>query len=82
MDRHITDTGVGGCSSGLNQTGRLNKPSYFSAMKFTGEVHGQDGANVALVDGSAHQVTLLKLKEILRLGDDAGDDIHFLKTQW
>jgi len=83
MDRHITDTGVGGCSSTLNQTARLNKdPSYFSAMKFTGEVHGLDGANIGLIDGSAHQVTLAKLKEILRLGDDAGGDIHMLKTQW
>ena len=82
MDRHIIDNGYGGCSSQLSTAARLNKPSYFATMKYTGEVHGQDGGNVALVDGSAHQVTLPKLKQIMILGDDAGDDIHIMKTDW
>lgn len=82
MDRHITDNGYGDCSSRINTAARLNKTSYFSHLKFTGEVHGQDGCNIALVDGSAHQVTLAKLKEVLRLGDDAGDDIHVQKPQF
>jgi prepilin-type N-terminal cleavage/methylation domain-containing protein len=82
MDRHITDNGYGGCSSGLSTAAQLNKPSYFASMHFTGEVHGQDGGNIALVDGSAHQVKLPQLKEVLRLGDDAGDDIHIMKCDW
>jgi prepilin-type N-terminal cleavage/methylation domain-containing protein len=82
MDRHITDDGYGGCSSGLSTAARLNKPSYFASMRFTGEVHGQDGGNIALIDGSAHQVKLPDLKKVLRLGDDAGDDIHVMKSDW
>ena len=82
MDRHITDNGYGGCSSGLSTAAQLNKPSYFASMRFTGEVHGQDGGNIALIDGSAHQVKLPQLKEILRLGDDAGDDIHIMRADW
>ena len=82
MDRHITDNGYGGCSSGLSTAAQLNKPSYFASMRFTGEVHGQDGGNIALIDGSAHQVKLPQLKEVLRLGDDAGDDIHIMKADW
>jgi prepilin-type N-terminal cleavage/methylation domain-containing protein len=77
MDRHIVHNGIGGCSSQLNKAAQLRKPD-FPTLKFTGEVHGLDGANISLVDGSAHQVTLPKLKEILRLGDDAGPDIHVL----
>lgn len=79
MDRHVIHGGYGGCSSGINTAGRLQKDSggafQFANLKFTGEVHGQDGGNVALVDGSAHQVTLRELKKILALGDDVGD-IH------
>jgi hypothetical protein len=82
MDRHVIDNGYGGCSSGLSTAARLNKDSYFASMKFTGEVHGQDGGNIALVDGSAHQVKLPDLKRILRLGDDAGGDIHIMKADW
>ena len=79
MDRHMTHGGYGGCSSGINTAGRLQKNTggayQFDNLKLTGEVHGADGANVALVDGSAHQVTLRELKKILSLGDDVGD-IH------
>jgi len=82
VDRHITERGYGGCSSQLNTAAQFNKDSYFDHMKFTGEVHGQDGANIALVDGSAHQVTLSQLKQVMRLGDDAGGDIHVLKPQF
>jgi len=82
VDRHITERGYGGCSSGLSTAAQFYKPDHFAHMKFTGEVHGQDGANIALVDGSAHQVTLLKLKDVMRLGDDAGDDIHVMKPQF
>lgn len=79
MDRHIKWKGIGGCSSGINTAAQLEKtPTYFGHLVFKGDVHGQDGGNVALVDGSAHQVTLPKLKEILRLGDDAGADIHVM----
>jgi hypothetical protein len=35
-----------------------------------------------LVDGSAHQVKLPQLKEVLRLADDAGDDIHVMRCDW
>jgi len=73
----------GGCSSGLNTAARLVKGANndFPNLKFTGAVHGQDGSNVTLVDGSAHQVTLRELKRILALGDDVGD-IHAMFTDW
>src|SRR5258705_8727041 len=65
VDRHLTDTGIGGCSSGIQTAHNLNKPNYFPTLQFTGEVHGKDGANIALVDGSAHQVGLNQLKSVL-----------------
>jgi prepilin-type N-terminal cleavage/methylation domain-containing protein len=85
MDRHVTVGGYGGCSSQLATAAQLQKDvggQYnFGNLKFTGEVHGTDGANVALVDGSAHQVTLRDLKKILALGDDVGD-IHVMVATW
>ena len=81
VDRHLVDTGIGPCSSGILTAHNLNKPGYFPTLKFTGEVHGQDGANIALVDGSAHQVGLNQLKQVLILGDDVGD-IHIMKGAW
>jgi prepilin-type N-terminal cleavage/methylation domain-containing protein len=81
MDRNITYGGYGGCSSGLSTAAQLRKddggPYMFGNLKFTGEVHGQDGGNIALVDGSAHQVKLPELKKILALADDVGD-IHVM----
>jgi prepilin-type N-terminal cleavage/methylation domain-containing protein len=85
VDRHLTVGGFGGCSSELNTAAQLQKDVggqyQFGNLKFTGEVHGQDGANVALVDGSSHQVTLRDLKKILALGDDVGD-IHVMVADW
>jgi len=83
MDRHITYGGFGGCSSGLSTAAQLQKGGNldFPNLKFSGEVHGGDGGNVALVDGSAHQVTLRDLKRILALGDDVGD-IHAMVADW
>jgi len=82
-DRHFIDntTPRGGCSSGLNQTAYINKAGNFSATKFTGEVHGQDGGNISLLDGSVHQVALGRLKEFLQLADEAGD-LHVLTTDF
>jgi prepilin-type N-terminal cleavage/methylation domain-containing protein len=82
-DRHMIDatTPVGGCSSGLSQTSYINKAGYFATTKFSGEVHGQDGGNISLLDGSVHQVTLSRLKEFLQLADEAGD-LHVLSTDF
>ena len=81
MDRHVTYGGYGGCSSGLSTAAQLQKDVggqyMFGNLRFTGEVHGQDGGNIALVDGSAHQVKLPELKKILALADDVGD-IHVM----
>jgi len=81
MCRHITYVGTGNCSSQLNFAAQLRKTDYFQASRFTGEVHGQSGGNIALVDGSAHQVSLAGLKQVLILADDAGGDIHVLIAQ-
>jgi prepilin-type N-terminal cleavage/methylation domain-containing protein len=79
MCRNITYGNFGGCSSGLASAANLRKTSTppFSDLKFTGEVHGQDGCNVALIDGSSHQVTLDGLKKVLILGDNWAD-LHFM----
>jgi prepilin-type N-terminal cleavage/methylation domain-containing protein len=85
MDRNVTYGGYGGCSSGLSTAAQLQKDVggqyMFGNLRFTGEVHGQDGGNIALVDGSAHQVKLPELKKILALGDDIGD-IHCMVADW
>ena len=85
MDRHTTYGGFGGCSSQLNTAAQLQKDVggqyMFGNLRFTGEVHGQDGGNIALVDGSAHQVKLPELKKILALADDVGD-IHVMVADW
>jgi prepilin-type N-terminal cleavage/methylation domain-containing protein len=80
-DRHLVDAGIGGCSSGILTAARMQKPD-FPQLKFTGEVHGLDGANVALIDGSVHQVGLNQLKQLLVIGDQAGGDIHMMKATW
>jgi prepilin-type N-terminal cleavage/methylation domain-containing protein len=85
MDRNVTVGGYGGCSSQLATAAQLQKDVggqyMFGNLRFTGEVHGQDGGNIALVDGSAHQVKLPELKKILALADDVGD-IHVMVADW
>jgi len=82
-DRHYIDPAgiIGGCSSGLNQTAYINKNNNFAATKFSGAVHGQDGGNIGLLDGSVHQVTLGRLKEFLQIADEAGD-LHVLSADF
>jgi len=81
-DRHLVDNGIGTCSSGILTAAQMNKTTYFGHLKFTGEVHGQDGANVGMIDGSVHQVGLSQLKQLLVVGDNAGGDIHLMKGTW
>jgi prepilin-type N-terminal cleavage/methylation domain-containing protein len=79
-DRHITEAGIGGCSSGINAAAQMQRPNY-THLKYTGEVHGQAGGNVSVIDGSVHQTTLSQLKNLLIVGDELGD-LHFHKGEW
>jgi len=81
MDRHAANNGPAtACSSGLANLKKFSKPS-FTGVGWTNEVH-RSGGNVALLDGSAHQVTSNGLKDLLQLADDqAGNpngDVHFM----
>jgi prepilin-type N-terminal cleavage/methylation domain-containing protein len=84
MDRHINYGNFGGCSSQIATAANLGKNDNppFNNLKFTGEVHGQDGGNVALLDGSSHQVTLPGLKKILILGDNWADMHLMAAGEW
>jgi prepilin-type N-terminal cleavage/methylation domain-containing protein len=72
----------GGCSSGLSPVTSYDGGGNYANTKLSTVVHGTDGVNVSLLDGSAHQVTLRGLKLLLQLGDDAptagGGVVHFL----
>ena len=72
-----------GCSSGINNAGTFDGVGgTYPDTRWNNSVHGSGGGNVSLVDGSAHQVTLKGLKDLLRLGDDSpgngGGPVHFL----
>jgi prepilin-type N-terminal cleavage/methylation domain-containing protein len=72
-----------GCSAGIPAVYQYQGAGGSYPNTFlNGAVHGYDGANVSLLDGSAHQVTLRGMKVILQLGDDSptagGGTVHFL----
>jgi prepilin-type N-terminal cleavage/methylation domain-containing protein len=80
--RNAYTPGKGSCSSGLNPVTSYDGAGNYANTKLSTVVHGTDGVNVSLLDGSAHQVTLRGLKLLLQLGDDAptagGGVVHFL----
>jgi prepilin-type N-terminal cleavage/methylation domain-containing protein len=76
LDRHFNVTGRGGCSSGLNNVAQITL-STISQVGWTNDVHGVEGGNVALADGSVHQVTKAGFHQLLQQGDDNGS-LHFL----
>lgn len=81
MCRNVRPDVIGGtCSASIGNIASFNGP-LFSNVAWTNDVHGPTGGNVGLVDGSAHQVTLKGLKDLLILGDDivggsAGSGVH------
>lgn len=80
-DRHITEAGIGGCSAGIIRSAQMQRSSYYAHLRYTGEVHGQAGGNVSVIDGSVHQVTLGQLKNLLIVGDEVAD-LHMHKGTW
>jgi len=82
FDRHVSNNGLTGCSSGITPATAYNKP--FTTVGFTNDVHGVNKGNVALMDGSAHQVTTKGLHDLLFIGDDilggGGGVVHACAT--
>jgi len=65
-----TKTGPVGCSSGINGENYERTGGTFVNSSWSSAVHGLGAGNVALLDGSAHQVTTKGLRDLLVLGDD------------
>jgi prepilin-type N-terminal cleavage/methylation domain-containing protein len=80
-DRNFTPAGVGGCSSGIATAAQMQRSTYYAHVTFTGEVHGQAGVNVGLIDGSVHSVALGEFKRLLIVGDEVAD-LHMMKGSW
>src|SRR5688572_26315869 len=72
----------GGCSSGISPSTQFAKP--FTTVAWTNDVHGINAGNIALLDGSAHQVTTKGFHDFLWTGDDVlgggGGGLHMLMT--
>ncbi len=72
----------GGCSSGISPSTQFAKP--FTTVAWTNDVHGANAGNIALLDGSAHQVTTKRFHDFLWTGDDilggSGGGLHMLMT--
>ena len=67
-----------GCSSGVQNVSEIqNRPIDPNTCGWTNDIHGVEGGNVSLVDGSVQQCSKTALLDLLGLGDDAGN-IHFL----
>jgi prepilin-type N-terminal cleavage/methylation domain-containing protein len=74
---------VVGCSSGIASSDYYRGAgSTFPDCWWSSPVHGNNAGNVALLDGSAHQVTTKGLRDLLNLGDDIpganGGSVHNL----
>ena len=65
-----TKTGPVPCSSGINGENYERVGGFFTDSSWSSAVHGLGAGNVALLDGSAHQVTTKGLRDLLALGDD------------
>jgi prepilin-type N-terminal cleavage/methylation domain-containing protein len=66
------------CSSGIQNVSEIqNRPLDHATFGWTNDIHGVEGGNVSLVDGSVQQCSKTALLDLLGLGDDAGN-IHFL----
>ncbi|HXG47619.1 MAG TPA: type II secretion system protein [Methylomirabilota bacterium] len=81
MDRNVRGSSAGaGCSSGINGVILMNvRPTMDANIGWTNALHGAQGGNIALADGSVHQVNKSGLWDLLRLGDDIGSSgTHYL----
>ena len=83
MDYHALNDGKGDrCSSGIvGVVTTFNRP-ITERVAWTNGVHGSSGGNVALLDGSVHQVTSKGLRGLLELSEDVigggHGPIHFM----
>jgi prepilin-type N-terminal cleavage/methylation domain-containing protein len=79
MDRNVTNDGkAGSCSSTIPNITVMHRITGDVFMNsWTNAVHGANSGNVALLDGSVHNVTSVGLRQLLALGDDGGDT-HWL----
>jgi prepilin-type N-terminal cleavage/methylation domain-containing protein len=75
-DRNLEATGGlgGGCSSGVNPVGGINRPFNSQWLVRPGYGHGTVG-NAALLDGSVQKATRKDINDLLEKGDDNGS-IH------
>jgi len=78
-DRNMQCQGkAASCSSGVQNVSEITtRPINASAIGWTNAIHGVEGGNVALVDGSVQQCAKTALMDLLGLGDDNGS-VHFL----
>jgi hypothetical protein len=78
-DRNMKGQGkTSACSAGVqNVTYINNRPVDMTQIGWTNDIHGVEGGNVSLVDGSVQQCSKVALADLVGLGDDAGS-IHFL----
>lgn len=82
-DRHISDVGIGGCSSGISTVANLPRnPFGGPEARWLNEVHGPFG-NLAFTDGSVVMADTDALRRALRAdnGDGFGA-VHVLKANW
>jgi prepilin-type N-terminal cleavage/methylation domain-containing protein len=79
MDRNVAcDTTIATCSSGVkNASGISSRPVNKTIVNWTNDVHGVEGGQIGLVDGSVTQGNRSTLYDMLELGDDNGS-VHFL----
>ncbi len=83
VDRHMSaDAANGTCSAQVSQPAQIaidrnaQQPSN-PKVGWTDDIHGFEGGNVGLVDGSVQAVNKKGLRELLAFGDDIGN-IHFM----
>jgi len=76
-DRNLVNTGVGGCSSVLNQATRLSR----TEVRWANEIHGLIG-NVARYDGSVDALNTDKLRRAVNESQESGPYVHVLGAQW
>jgi len=80
-DRHVSDVGVGSCSSGINTAVRIfNNPFGGPEARWLNEVHGAFG-NLALTDGSVVAADTDALRRALRSNED-NNELHVMMADW
>jgi hypothetical protein len=80
-DRHVSNVGFGGCSSGISTAARLYPGTDGSQVRWLNDVHGPFG-NVTLTDGSVVGVDTEGLRHALRRNIDDANETHVMTANW